>query len=71
MNLRLGPLWIHRLEQWDLDCWPLICVHWKRPNRSTRIVCVWRWGIQVRPFRLSRAGLWYGRRLLWRTTKGE
>ncbi len=19
MNLRLGPLWIHRLEQWDLD----------------------------------------------------
>lgn len=65
MNLRIGPLWIHRLEQWDFDCWPLNA-HSKRPNRSTRIVCVWRWGIQVRPFRLSRAGLWMGRRLLWR-----
>ena len=66
MNLRIGPLWIHRLEQWDLDCWPIVCVHWKQPNRSRRIFCLWRWGIQVRPFRLSRAGLWFGRRLLWR-----
>ena len=66
MNIHLGPLWIHRLEQWDLDCWPLVCIHWRRPGRSTRIFCLWRWGIQVRPFMLSPKAAWYGSRLLWK-----
>ena len=58
MNLRIGPLWIHpRLEQWDLNCWPIVIAsigssQTARAGSSAH----WRWGIQVRPFRLSRAG---------------
>ncbi len=66
MNIHIGPFHIHRLEQWDLDCWPLVCVHWKRPNRSTRIFCVWRWGIQIRPLMLSARGLSVRGRPVWR-----
>jgi hypothetical protein len=43
---------IHRKEQWDLNCWPLVCVHLKRTDsrkmRSCkRLFCLWRGGIQV------------------------
>ncbi len=58
-GIRIGPLWLHRLEQWDLGCWPWLCIHWRTANRSTRIFCVWRWGIQIRPFKLTRKGLSY------------
>lgn len=47
MNIRIGPVWIHRLEQWDIDCWPIVCIHWKTPNRSRRIFCLWHWGVQI------------------------
>jgi hypothetical protein len=62
-GIRFGPLWIHRKEQWDLDCWPLVCIHWKVPNRTTRIFCLWRWGIQVRPLMLTSRALHIGRRV--------
>ena len=57
-------LWFHRLEQWDLDCWPLVCVHVHTPDRSRRLFCLWRWGIQIRPLMLTRKGLRIGRRMV-------
>lgn len=47
MSIHIGPFWIHRLEQWDLECWPFVCVHLRTPNRSRRIFCLWRWGVQI------------------------
>lgn len=64
MNYRIGPLWFHRLEQWDLECWPWLCVHWSTPDRSKRIFCIWAWGIQIRPFILTRKMLRIGRRIV-------
>jgi hypothetical protein len=40
-------LWFHRKEQWDLNCTPLICVHFKKPGLSKRIFCLWFWGVQI------------------------
>jgi hypothetical protein len=37
----------HRKEQWDLDCWPWLCVHWRYANGSRRVFCLWSGGIQV------------------------
>lgn len=58
----MGYPWIHRLEQWDLECWPIVCVHWKTANRSKRIFCLWLWGIQVGSAQLTRKVLmrWLG-----------
>ncbi len=41
---------VHRKEQWDLNCWPLLCVHVHRPNGSRRVFCLWRGGVQVGKF---------------------
>jgi hypothetical protein len=41
---------IHRKEQYDLDCFPLVCLHWNTPNGSLRVFCLWRWGIQIGPW---------------------
>ncbi len=43
---------IHRKEQYDLECWPLVCIHAQGTtpsgNRySKRVLCVWLWGLQV------------------------
>jgi hypothetical protein len=38
---------VHRKEQYDLECKPLVCVHLTEPNRSRRLFCLWRWGVQV------------------------
>ena len=35
--MSIGYPWVHRKEQWDLKCWPLLCVHWRTPNRSKRV----------------------------------
>ena len=59
MSIRIGPLSIHRKEQWDLDCWPLLCAHW----RSRRVFCLWRWGFQVGRARVTAQRL--SRLLLW------
>lgn len=40
MNIRLGPLWIHNLEQWDLGYKPRICVHWRYANGCGRLLCI-------------------------------
>jgi hypothetical protein len=47
--MKIGNLWIHRREQWDLECWPWIAAHWKydRGNGSRRVFCLWRGGIQI------------------------
>jgi hypothetical protein len=66
----IGPLWIHRNEQYDLPCYPIICVHWMRPNRSTRVLCVWRWGLQIRPLMITRNMLSIGSRIIWRWKRG-
>ena len=69
-DIRIGPAWIHRLEQWDLDCWPMICVHWRSVDRSQRVFCLWRWGVQLGPSRwgvlLTTRALHIGRRIVWR-----
>lgn len=71
MNIRIGPLWLHRLEQWDLDCWPLACVHWRydHGNGCRRVFCLWLWGIQIGGgkrwvFRLSTRALQVGRHIV-------
>ena len=63
MRRSIGHPWIHRLEQWDLDCVPLICVHWRSPNRCQRVFCLWRWGIQIGKCSLSTRALRIGRRV--------
>jgi hypothetical protein len=51
--MSIGPLAIHRKEQWDLECWPWLCIHWRydRGNGSRRIFCVWPGGIQIGEWR--------------------
>ena len=48
-GLIIGPLWIHRLEQWDLGCSPLLAMHWRMRGWSRRILCLWTWGVQLGP----------------------
>jgi hypothetical protein len=43
---------LHRKEQWDLKCWPWLCVHVAyntrtHTYRSTRVFCLWSGGIQI------------------------
>jgi hypothetical protein len=43
---------VHRKEQWDLECWPWVCVHvaWNTKThtyRSQRVFCLWSRGIQI------------------------
>lgn len=41
--MNIGPFWIHRLEQWDLDCKPIFCVHkrFDHGNGTRRVLCVY------------------------------
>lgn len=48
----LFSLDFHRMEQWDYNCIPILCVHFERPGSSTRIFCLWKWGIQIGKFRV-------------------
>lgn len=61
---------IHRKEQWDLDCVPLVCVHRRTPNSSTRVFCVWWLGIQIGALLLSTKALIFRRQVLLRFAKG-
>jgi hypothetical protein len=45
--MTIAGFWFHRLEQWDLDCFPLLCVHRKTANACARVFCLWSRGIQV------------------------
>lgn len=47
--MHIGSFWVHRKEQWDLNCWPIVCVHqrYDHGNGSRRIFCLWLWGIQI------------------------
>lgn len=45
--MKVGNLSIHRKKQWDLECRPLLCVHRHTDTSSTRVFCVWLFGIQV------------------------
>jgi hypothetical protein len=54
---RIGRLWLHGKEQWDLDCWPWLCAHWRRPNSSTRVFCLWAGGVQLGPLTITRRGV--------------
>ena len=49
MSIHIGALHIHRKEQWDLNCWPLVCVHqsYDHGNGNRRVFCLWLWGIQI------------------------
>jgi hypothetical protein len=38
---------LHRKEQWDLECVPLLCIHVDRADSCKRIFCLWLWGIEV------------------------
>ena len=65
-----GPM-IHRKRQFDLECWPIIAVHWQTANRSKRIFCLWRRGIEIGPLLATpHTGMWKGRRYLWRRKRG-
>jgi hypothetical protein len=39
--------WFHRREQWDLHCFPWLCVHLKSKQSSTRIFCIWNGGLNI------------------------
>lgn len=58
----MGYPWFHRLEQWDLDCWPILCIHWKTSDRSKRIFCLWLWGIQIGNMHMTRRSVRFGRK---------
>lgn len=64
-GITIGQLWLHRREQWDLDCDPWLCVHWRRPDSSMRVFCVWRWGLDLGPLLITRRGIRYTRQF-WR-----
>ena len=66
MNITIGSLWLHRMEQWDLGCWPIVCAHWRydHGNGCRRVFCLWLWGIQIGRFRITRKGLSYRGRFL-------
>ncbi|MFA5037415.1 MAG: hypothetical protein WC479_09600 [Candidatus Izemoplasmatales bacterium] len=44
---RIWNLWFHRLNQWDIGCDPIICIHWRydQGNGCRRIFCLWSGGI--------------------------
>lgn len=48
---------IHCKQQWDLQCNPIICIHYKKPNRSKRVFCIWRGGIQIGSFQITVQGI--------------
>jgi len=39
--MRIRNYRIHRMEQWDLECFPMICVHREEYDSSIRLFCVW------------------------------
>lgn len=41
--MRIGPYWLHRLEQYDLDCWPILCIHktLDHGNETRRVFCLY------------------------------
>lgn len=57
-GIQIGLLRIHRLEQWDLGDGgvPFIAAHWRTANASTRVFAVYRWGIEIGPWRYHRHG---------------
>lgn len=59
-------LQFHRKEQWDLGCWPLLCVRRNGTNRagnyeSSRVFCLWLWGIQIGSWLWCRKGPRHGK----------
>lgn len=48
-GFQIGPLWLHRLDQWDLECWPWLVAHWRydHGNGSQRIFALWAGGLQL------------------------
>ncbi len=38
---------VHQKEQWDLDCYPWLCVHVDTADTNTRVFCLWSGGIQI------------------------
>lgn len=46
--MKVGPFRIHRLEQWDLNVRPIVCVHRDYATSdytgSRRVFCLWFWG---------------------------
>lgn len=55
----LNSLWFHRKEQYDLNCWPIICLHWREPGHSKRLFCLYFWGVQIGKFRLNSKAIGY------------
>jgi hypothetical protein len=48
---------IHRRPQFDLEVNPIVCVHLDEPNRSKRVFCLWRWGVEAGPVMVTRRGI--------------
>ncbi|MFA5037570.1 MAG: hypothetical protein WC479_10405 [Candidatus Izemoplasmatales bacterium] len=48
-SVAFWSLWFHRLHQWDINCIPILCIHWRydKGNGCRRIFCIWRGGIEV------------------------
>lgn len=46
-RVKIGPFWLHRREQWDLDCTPWLAVHqvYDHGNGSRRVFCIWSSGL--------------------------
>ncbi len=60
--MRQFAIHFHRKEQYDLECWPILAIHVRTPNQSTRWFCLWkdglylRFGRQIRQYRIWRWG---------------
>lgn len=42
-GVRIGPYRLHRREQWDLECFPILCIHksYDHGNGSRRVLCIY------------------------------
>ncbi len=66
--LLFNRLWVHRLEQFDLNCRPILAAHWKTPDSTTRLFVLWAFGLFVRPFILTPTHFNTGRKV-WKFTR--
>jgi len=56
-ELNIWGFKIHRKEQYDLKCWPIVCIHRKTIDECKRVFCLYFWGIQIGGFMLNRRAI--------------
>ena len=55
--MRIGRLWLHRREQWDLgnggSVFPFLVAHWRSAKTSQRVFCWWRGGLRIGKWQIA------------------